>query len=52
MPTSRLLSLRAAVLMYKAKAEGEGKLRVKRRRERGVKPSIQRCVTPQTQRSG
>jgi hypothetical protein len=31
-PTSQLPSLKAAVLMYKAVVEGEGKLRVKRGR--------------------
>jgi hypothetical protein len=31
-------ALKAAVLMYKAAAEGGGKLGVKKRRERGVKP--------------
>jgi hypothetical protein len=41
-------ALKAAVLMYKAVVEGEGKLGVKRRRERGVKPSIQRCVAPRS----
>jgi hypothetical protein len=34
-PTSQLPSLKAAVLMYKAVVESEGKLGVKRRRERG-----------------
>jgi hypothetical protein len=39
-PTSQLPSLKAAVLMYKAVVEGEGKLGVKKRRERRAKPSI------------
>ncbi|AET34258.1 hypothetical protein [Pyrobaculum ferrireducens] len=39
-PTSQLPSLKAAVLMYKAVVEGGGKLGVKKRRERGVKPPI------------